>query len=474
MAEREIPSGRRIAYNGAAMEETESWKQQMQAAIEGLRAELETRDLPRLRKAVAVYKSTYDNVYQLLVRKSMIKEDLYGYDSGTQRLEVPTDEPILESQKMEQAGMRLAAYTAQLNLLSTSMQTTLEWLTLSRLGPLAGLAQYVKWAHLTQGSESPITQCVAEFIDRIKAHSDLMASRVAATNVSQMGRLSREIVQTVEKVAAYQREAYKAMLRRDVMPAVGADGTEEERLARAKKVFAGSLKGKAFYPELLKEVLAEDSPAGDGARAAALRRISIRDEKPEQAPAAADRVTLMQAVRAMAAAASPLADCAVKLAAMDQSARREREPRGLRALLRRLRHVKPEPPTCRIEYLDGAVMRSETIAMDAFLDEVTKQSRLLAALTRRDGPTGERLRRAGDRTLAEFVDRQLATLQIMHRRLAGLSDLFRKQAPPASAGGQEGPVKGIKIELTVLHNCLIRSNRLRHAYAGTEKGAAGA
>jgi hypothetical protein len=462
------------------MEETGSWTQQMQAAVDALRAELETGELPRLRKAVAVFKTTYDNLYQLLVRKSLIKEDLYGYDNGPKKLEAPADEPILESQRMEQAGMRLAAYGAQINLLATSMQPTLEWLTLSRVPALANLAQYVRWAHLTQGSDSPITQCVAEFIDRIKAHGDLMAGRVAATNVSQLGRLSLELVQTAEKAAVHQREAYKAMLRRDVVPAVGAEGTDQEKLARARKVFATAQKGKAFYPELLKEVLAEDSPAGGEARAAALARLASLSQTEEATPASDDRVTLMQAVRALAAAASPLADCVVKLAAIDQAARKEREPKGLRALLRRLRHVKPETPTYRVEYLDGAVMRGETIAIDAFLDEVTKQSRLLASLARRDGPTAERLRRAGERSLAEFVDRQLATLQIMTRRLAGLSDLFRKLTPAAPAGAQEGPVKGIKIELTVLRSCLIRSNRLRHAYAGAPekqdnaKGTAGA
>ncbi len=466
MAVCEIPSGRRIAYNGALMEETGSWTQQMQTAVEGLRAELESSDLPRLRKAIAVYKTTFDNVYQMLVRKSLIKADLYGYDSGPKKLEAPADEPILESQKIEQAGMRLAAYGAQINLLATSLQPTLDWLVLSRLPALANLAQYIRWANLTQGSDSPITQVVAEFIDRIKAHSDMMSGRVAATNVGQLGRLSREMVRTVERVAVYQREAYKSMLRRDVAPAVGAEGTEEQKLARARKVFATALKGKAFYPELLKEVLAEDSPAGGEARAAALARLSSLLQNEGPTPSSNDRVSLMQAVRALAAAASPLADCVVKIAEIDQAARKEREPKGLRALLRRLRHAKPETPAYRIEYLDGAVMRAETIAIDAFLDEVTRQSRLLAALTRRDGPTADRLRRAGDRSLTEFLDRQLATLQIMHRRLAGLSDLFRKQTPAAPAGASDAPVKGIKIELTVLRNCLIRSNRLRHAYAG--------
>ena len=177
----------------------------------------------------------------------------------------------------------------------------------------------------------------------------------------------------------------------------------------------------------------------------------------------ADREALLQAVRALAAAAQPLADSVAKIAANDLATRAIPEARGLRGLLRRFRRAAPEKVTHQVEYLDGAVMRAEKIDLEAFLDEVTRQSRLLAALARPDGETAAKVQRATEKSLAEFVDRQQQALQLTYRRLAGLSERFRRQAPA------EGALKGIKIELTLLKNCLIRCNQLRHQHGAVRE-----
>ncbi len=448
------------------MEGTESRSGEMQAAVDQLRVRLSTRELPRLEHAIGAYRSNYDHLYQLLVRKSLIKEDRYRYDAAPAKLAVPSDEEILDSQAHEQASLRLAAYRGQLELLATKTDLSIDKLSLATLRRIAGLMQYINWGRLADASESPITRCVADYVKRIKAANDGMASQLAATTVGQLDRMAREVLAIVERANVLQREVYKTKLRSEVLPVVAAGKTPEETVERVKRHFATALRGTPFYPELLQETLAEDSPSGDEARARALTR--VLGDGPSSTPRSTqgDREALLQAMRALAAAAQPLADTVVKVAANDQAVRAVPEPKGLRALLRRFLHPPQEKPAPQVEYLDGAVMRTETIDLNVFLDEVTRQARLLAALARPDGESAAKIQRTPDRSLADFLERQAQALQVTYRRLAGLSELFRKQAPA------EGALKGIKIELTLIKNSLIRSNQFRHQYSGArERGS---
>ncbi len=442
------------------MEPTDPWSARMRAALDELKARLQASDLPRLERAIGAYKSNYDHLYQLLVRKSLIKEDRYGYDAGPTRLAVPSDEDLPESQAREGIGVRMADYRAQLEFLATKVPLALGRLTLGTVRRTGELMQYIRWSGLSTTSDSPVTRAVADYVKRIKAADDAMAAQLASTTVSQLERCAREALAILKRTEVFLRESYKAMLRDEVLAAVGSSATAEETAERVKRHFATALKGKPFYPELLHEVLAEDSPSGEEARARALARIADGGRQQPARPAAAvDRDALLQAVRALASAAAPLADSAAKIAANDQATRGGPAPRGLRALLRRIAGHHPEKAVRTIEYLDGAVIRSETIDLVSFVEEVGRLARLLAALVRPDGAAAARVLRASDQSLADFLDRQTAALQAAYRRLAGLSDMFRKQAPAESA------VKGIKIELTLLKNCLARCSQIRRSAA---------
>jgi hypothetical protein len=448
------------------MEGTEPWGTQVRTALDGLRARLETQELPRLQQNVGIFSSTYLNLYQLLLRKSLIQEDRYAYDGAPKKLGAPSDDAIPESQARDQVGTRLAALRAQLELLVSSLQPSLDWLTLPVIRSIGDVVQYVRWTRLTETSESPTTRAVAGSVGRIRGGTDSVSTQLASTTLGQLDRVSREIVGVLERATAWHKEAYKAWLRDEVLPAAGAGASDAETTDNVRRHLGAAHKGRPFYPELLAEVLAEDAPGGEDARARALARLAGPAAQPRTARASIDqRDALMQAVRQLAAAGAPLADCAVKVAANDHVLRTGAEPRGLQALLKRFARKHAEAVTYKIEFLDGAVMRSETIEIAPFLDDLRKTARLLAALVRPDGPAAAKLAAAAEASVLAFVDRQLQALQAAHRRLSGLSEAFRKAAPADAAG----VIKGIKLELTSLKNFMVRANQLRHEYTGARE-----
>jgi hypothetical protein len=232
------------------MSESEGFQDRLEAAVEAKRRFLDEKSLPKLKEGLRVFQSLFENLYNILHRKALIQEDPYKYEQKISEVTVPAKGDIMESEKVEQLSQRLSSFHTQLEFLNTYYQFSMEFIDLGRIRSIIGLIQYIDWTYVNGTSGDATTAVLAETIAKITPATDSISSRIISTTLEQMRSLAGSILNQLREILAFQKQAYKLMLRRRVLSsihqalgrlyAVGPDKAYE----KLRAVFASSMKGK--------------------------------------------------------------------------------------------------------------------------------------------------------------------------------------------------------------------------------------
>lgn len=120
-----------------------------------------------------------------------------------------------------------------------------------------------------------------------------------------------------------------------------------------------------------------------------------------------------------------------------------------------------------VEYFDVATSstKTEKINFITFIDELQRKAKLYASLATQGSVAFKRLKSAPEEKMFEFLRKNIAELQISHRRIMGLSDYFRAEA----AADDKSRIRGLKIELSALKNSIVKANQKRHEYVAVKE-----
>lgn len=461
------------------MADAQGFQAQLQEAIARKRRYLEELALPRLKEGCQAFQSLFESLYRVLLRKSLVQEDPYQYERTLTEVTVPPKGPIADSEKREKLSQRLSELRSQIEFLNTSYQFSLEFLNLERLKRVIGLLQYVNWLSLTEASKDATTAVLSETLSRLRlAGGDNVSSSIVSNALRQLEAVIREALLHLRELLSFQKEAYKLGLRSRLLGDPQASGEPtlatlysagaEQAYARLKSLFLRNMKGEPFYKDLVMEVL-EEEHGGEAAerREAALTRLRVPQQKAVQPTQTPDhRPLLVESVRLLLPAAGYLGGAVKKLAANQELLERRRGWLGkLRAWLRKVFRAPPDPQLLDIRYFQSATSttRGERLDLRLFLEQLRRKIALFTALADPASRAATRLAALSDEQLLAFATRNLGELQLALRRCEGASEALRARAP----SGQQ--MKGIRIELSGLKNCLVRSNQLRYQYVSRQE-----
>jgi hypothetical protein len=434
---------------------------------------LETACLPLLKDRFRLFQTLFQNLYNILLRKSLVQEDPYQYDRKISEVTVPSRDAFPESEKLERLSQRLSELHSQLDFLNNYYQFSLEFLSLDRLKRIIGLAQFIEWANLATTSADANTAVLAEALGRVKMGTDKISSSIIVDSVTQLAETSRLMLVQLREVLACQREAYKLELRRNLFPRLGpalekaARASPEEAALKVQRAWRQLQAGQPFYRELAREALAEDySEEAAGLQAAALERLALPAEKPAiAAPPVDTRALLLEAVRLLIPVEALLREVLEKLTANRELLDRRRRGFGawLLALFSSPRRTGDAKALLEIRLFDSATgsTRSQRVNFAEFSGEVRRKAAVFAGLASATSNASARLRAASEKELYGFLTKNLGELQMIYRTLEGLDAYFKG----AASRELREQVRGIKIELAAFKNCLIRANKRRYEHA---------
>jgi hypothetical protein len=292
-----------------------------------------------------------------------------------------------------------------------------------------------------------------------------------------MRSLSRLILVQLKEVLSYQRQSYKLGLRLRLFPdARQTLGTlyavdPEKAYQKTKALFAATMKGQPFYRDLIKELLQEEfSQDAQKLRHQALSSLKITEEKSGETRKSPDyRAILLEAVRLILPAGGHLRDALRKVVANQEMLEKSR--RGfagkLRNWLQRKLQNRDRSWMAEIRFFDAgtSATQTETIDFRRFVESTRRKISLLDGLYQPDSSSFARLSAASEQQIDVFLNKNIGELQLLHRRLQGLNEILRRDAPAE----QREQLKGIKIELSGLKNCIVRANRRRYEYVSLKE-----
>lgn len=458
------------------MEEGVSFVSQLQNALEQYREHLDTLELPRLKDQYRIIHTSFTSLYKMLLKKGLIHEDPYKKDLKISEVSTPPEDNFLDSEKMEQMSIRLSMYESQLDFLLNFYQFRTDFLDLSRIKLLLNLTRYIAWDQFSEISAKINTKVLAEFVGKITRGDDPLSAGILKDAIDQIQKAFRNCLSILKKLTDYHKEMYKFEVRISLLGNLPIDRStalqgKEEILRTLKRQFPHILPGKRFYPELILEILEEDyGPNGPELRKAVLEKFKI--EQTVQRPIKQEvsfKEILLEGIRALAACSRPLEEASQKL--VDNSLILESRKRPflerIKLWIQRMVQKEEESLVYEVEFFDltTSTTKKEPIRFQPFIEDLKKRSRVYSGILARTGSGYKRLEQAGEEQLFTFLHKHIDELQIIHRRLSGLETFFRSEIPRENRAS----IRGIKIELTAIQNCIVKANQKRHDYVARKE-----
>jgi hypothetical protein len=421
---------------------------------------LESVVIPTLKDSLVTYRSLLEGVAGTLVKKGLLREDLYDYERKASGILAPPDSSLPEIGDNSELSHRMVAYRRLLDFLVDEMPLTLASLDLAAVQQISSLVSYVDWERFGEGSQSPTTRALARLTTKVRASKDQLSASLLHESQSHIRESVRDIRERLAEVEAWHHEAWKAEVRAIALPQIlpRLTGAEEERVAETvlvREAFTRALPQGTWHPQLAHEILAEDP-----------EKLLLSLMVPAAAPATPEngadrRLALLDAVRGVCRIARDLGYC------QDVLSRNERAMEKPRlGLLQRFRRWLRRTPGRRggdrrydIEYRPSprADASRETVDFPSFIAEVQELRTVLAETAKAGGRGHRRVQAMDAEQVLDFLGWLLRELRQMYHRMDGLNTFFQ-------AGGRGSGARGIKLELLAIENGMKRAEAIHREY----------
>ena len=453
------------------MEGERSFIATLTEAIEKRRQYVENTELPKLKEAFGVFHASLQSLVSMMVRKGLIQEDPYRVDQKISDVVMAEDTAFLDSEAAVVVGVRMSQLESVLEYANNYVDFSLQTLDFAQLRKLTDLVRYIVWDDLKMNSPRPTTQTIAVMMGRLRAGTDSLTSGLIKSALDQLSSGCLSIVDQLKVVRTFQRERYKLDLRTMVFPKLQEDESltadDPESLKKVRAVFSQSGMDGPFVPELVSEVIAEESgPDAAERRQETLQRLQIKAESTKtkrSAPVPLKQV-LVDAIRSLSAASRSLDAALERLrenATIIQSRKRSFGAR-LRDWVDKMTNRKPAGHIYQLEFLEEATgtRHHESIDLDSFLEKLHKKARVYGGVLSKTGSLWTKIEKASEDQLYQFINKELGDVHLIHRR-ANAFDLHFKAK---TTRDEKRRLRGIKIELTTIRNALAKASQLKHEY----------
>ena len=449
------------------MEENSDYIKNLTDALHGRAEWLDKTELPKLKDELRAFHTGYASLYNIYLKKGLINEDPYKQEAKIGELKVPDSSSFNEGEKLEKLTQRLANFDTQLDFLVNFYSFGVEFLDLDQIKRILGLVKYIDWVHLTPDSQNIMTKSLAEMTNSIKIGADSMTMSVISESLANLNRSYNPILSCLKNLTDYRKEVYKLDLREIT---AGMPQADLVNLPQLKKKFAQAKPGVPFYPDLVDEVIKEDTAKeGPALREAVLKKLEIAENKPK---ATKEKVSfksiLIEGIQTLGSTAVTFTEIAAKLDANHEilANRKQGFMEKVKKMIQMMFNKEPDAVIYEVEYMDpvkGISVR-EKVNYNSFRTDIDRKIRTLTPLVSR-GTAVTKLESMQEEQLTGFLERNVRELQTMHKILSALDDFFKAEVDRAD----RERIKGIKPELGTMKNAILKANSKRHEYSAQKE-----
>ena len=444
--------------------------QELESALITRNEELNATILPFAFENYGVQVTFVKIVRNLLLKKRLIHNDPYKYDSKMTEIVIPDTTPFASTEASSILGARLAHYETMLDFLMGYYQFNTTFLIPRRMQKLFALNNTFTWSDFTAKAKSQNTKELYDIVAPIFNSGDKVSTTILRGAFSNLAQADANITTALKALLFFYRQKYKVGVRKEIMPKVSPSSEDYRNptkiLKEIKKVFVAQPKKLPFYPELIIEILKEDYSSEKEKYCelvlAELRTKVKQDAEKEKKPEDV-RPYLVLAVQALGFTGSHFIKALEKLRE-NKSILVQAQTTIFTKLARFFRQIfNIEEPAYEIPIIiqDSMTQAKKRYVVNwtEFESRLVSKSMNLASFSSQSESAKKRIRDMHDKDLLAQLNKNLADANEFLNQLTGLDEFFKKEKPEIRS-----KIKGIKIEITTIKNYIIKANQRRAEY----------
>lgn len=453
------------------MEDTNNFNEMLFQAVMERQQVLDSYLLPKLHDEYRIIQSSAKTVRSILVKKAIIHDDEYKYDSKISDIELPSEEGYADGERSAVIGHRLAQYEAMLEYLSNYYQFTCDFLTTDRINKLIGLGRCFSWEAFSNTSTRPNTKGLADLVNNVRNSADSLSISILNDSLTQLSKSSLSTAKTLKGLTEFHRERYKTAVRKLVMPSVVINAATLETGTQAairevKKAFAASMAGQPFYTELIEEILKEEYAPDHAVRQQELlsRLASVKSESAKGPAKESLKPVLLDGIRTIGAVSPQLDEIVAKLSENQRTvlaAERTFFQKFAQALKKAF-NIPEREEDIQILSVDPVTQsgKKESIKFNPFVDDIKHRARIYTAFAVRTSPAYQKVELMEEQQILDLLTRHIAEIATIMKQCSGLDEYFKQTADAAI----RERMRGIKVEISAIRNNLVKANQCRAEY----------
>ena len=453
------------------MADIASFSEQVLQALDEKAAWYNNDGLPALLENYRMLHTCVKNLYDYLIKKSLIKKDPYKLDKKISDIIAPENSNFSDADRSAVIGMRFSDYDSTLDFLCNYYKFSLDQLSLGAIKKLVDFNNAFQWNSFSINSPKPNTRGLAGLVSDSRQNGDQFSISLLNDSVSKAGKALTDITTQLKALTEFQKEAYKGNIRRKIIIANGFDiakaatGADVE-MQLIKKSFASAMGKVPFYNELVDELVREDNAENKEAlQQAVLAKLDVKTKAAaKKTPDVDTKALLMDSVWTLGALSPQLESVLAKVQENHDVLESEHNTfmDKLKRMLRKAFNIEEKPLFYQLTIIDESTdtKRREKINYQTFISDLDARCRRYAAGAVKGSPGYERIYAQPEEKVLEYVNNQIFDCNRMLKLLSGLDEFFKQAVQPQN----KSKIKGLKMEITSIKNCVVKANQYRADY----------
>ena len=449
-------------------------KEFSQKVIEAAQAKIDwynSNVMPELTEDYRLFHTCVKNLYDLLIKKSLIKPDPYKLDRKISGIKPLDNSPFIDGERTTIIGARFSEYETMLDWICTYYKFSIDSLKIPEIKKLIDYNNSFLWNSLSPNNAIPNTRGLGQLIMEIKHGSDALTTSSVSDILAKIQKATGNLAKALKDLAEFQKEVYKYNIRAQIIMSDKFDASKaltspEEEVAQIKKNFSAVFGREPFYTQLVEEIAREDqAPNRDELQAALLAKLALEDPNAKKKAQTVDtKEMLLDAIHSLCAQVTPLSEVYAKLNENNETLKSASTSfmAKLIAAFKKAFNIPEKPIEYELILVDQSTnaRKKQSVNFAAFTGEIQKRMNFYNSFSLKNSMGYRKFQAAEETKLVDFLNRQITDLQKTSAWIKGFDDYFKNNAPAE----KRSKIKGLSMELMALKNNLVNTNQRRADY----------
>ena len=422
------------------------------------------------------------NLYDMLVRRSIIADDPYRLDKRIHDIVLPDSDPFNESEMPTIFGARLSDYETMLDFICTYFRFSVDNMTLSTIKKLVNFNNFFEWTKLSVNSNKVNTKALAHVLDTARSGGDTVVQSMITDSINKCGQTTELINKELSELASFERELYKCELRTDIFQhpdfrSEKAFQSEEQEMQEIRRLYPKVMGKKPFYSDLINEIIQEDQGADKEKRQqAVLKKLQLKgaddlDKKKEKKKGPDSRELLLAAVSSLGGMAPIIGQLRLKMAENFDLLFTKKKSffSKLAETLKKIFGIEDKKRVVFLPVKDTSTgaEKEQKIEVSEFIHELMRKEHIYTGIGTK-GLEYQKIVSSSDEAALNFLNAQVSEMQATYNLIRSLDTYFKSEVEILL----RPRLRGVQMELSTLRTSIINVNKKRGEYVNFVEEAA--